>query len=295
MKVIGIYGVDLGTLFVKTSQGDTFSSGVSKELTAIGGNILKVGNETYRMGMPAAYSNYDVNLNKTLNSNIRACYIYALAKFAQDNAVFEEVRTALPFSQWVNEETVEGFKKLLNLSEGIKVELNGKAINITVNKLRIGPEGYTAYEKLNHKVISSERTLIVDIGSRTVQALLFDDDQLIDGNTENIGVLQTLQRMSEVIQTKAGIYIAPEDIPKSLYSNTKKGRIYEMTEAALQKDFDVILKKLETRWNFASLSIKHFIFIGGGSLLLKNVIEKKVPGVIIPEDAQTIAAKGMIL
>lgn len=287
---ISKFGVDLGTLYTKTSDGDIFPSGVSTSNIQLASKKLIVDGKTYRMELSPQDSDYDVNVDKTRNRNIYLCYVYALTKNIQEstNVTYESVITILPYSQWENDETVNRFKKLLDLKKGINVNVNGHDITLAVNNLSVVPEGFAAYELLPKTIINGQPTLITDIGSRTMHQLYFNNHEFVDGYTEPLGVLPVLQRLSGRIQTLTGKCIPPEvvyqaDLPKE---------IARELNTMLHNEFIPIYRKMRTRWDFDI--IKHFVFIGGGSLLFENVIyEYFSDKALVPSNAQTITAKAL--
>jgi len=298
MLLIQNFGVDLGTLCIKTSRGDIFPSGISDKFVNLAINTLEVDGKKYRMGLHPQDSFYDVNIDKSRNQNLRLCYLYALVKDLPESVssvTYDTVLTVLPFTQWENDETVQRYKKTLDCSKGIVVTINGRKIKLTVNNIVVTPEGFAAYESLG---LDGKPTLMFDIGSRTMHVLRFNNDEFIEGYTEPYGILSTLQKLSNLIQKLCGVCIPAEDVPRILFDDytlkVDEGvkNVAESVIDILDSAFYLMYTKVKTRFSSFD-TIEHFVFIGGGSLGFEPSIRRYFKEPIIPVNAQTITAESL--
>lgn len=153
-----------------------------------------------------------------------------------------------------------------------KCKINNVERNIKVNKVAIVPEGYSAF--FNEEVNSD--TLIIDIGSRTINFAAFtkkvgqDTFTIEDNWTEKLGIFDLYTRIKDVENEVGNDYIE-EDIERLIHNKVinVQDKMYE--------DFLVdILNRAKSRINLKMYT--NIVFIGGGSLVLKDFIEKYTPG-----------------
>jgi hypothetical protein len=287
-------GIDLGTTFVKTSGERCFQSGISTIIYP-NSDILEIDNQKYSVGLPNLS---DININKSLNRNSRLNFLYALfLESQQEENYYDEVVCGLPCSQWKNENTIEQFKNTLLPTKSLEIKLNNTIKKITIDNLTIIPEGAAAYyaNDMNNFRFHGEKVLIGDLGSRTFNQLLFENDELIDTFTEELGVLSLYPRMAECISTGTGISIKSNEI----YGILKNGLYHKGTQIDIEPFIssitieyaETIYKNLQLLWNVDN--IKYVIFIGGGSIIMTKYLKQFIPQIELISNAQTISAIGM--
>lgn len=287
-------GIDLGTTFVKTSSEICFPSGIS-EIIYPNNDILEIDNKKYTMGL---FNINDININKSHNSNSRLNFLYALfLESPESENYIEEVLCGLPCSQWKNSSTVSQFKKSILPEKTISFKVNGIQKKIIIDSLNIIPEGSTAYyaNDMNNLRFNGEKVLLLDWGGRTLNSLLFDNDDLIDTHTEEFGVLSLYPDLAEKIATETGISIKNEQ----MYGILKEGLFYkgkfinvdELISPIVYKYCNDVYKSLQLRFNIDT--IKHVPLIGGGSIVMNNYIQKYIPQAELQFNAQLLTAIGM--
>lgn len=289
-----VLGIDLGTSFIKTSSERCYHSGISNILYP-NSDILEVDDVKYTMGLPNLS---DININKSLNKNIRLNFLYALYNESPVTEHFiDEVICGLPCSQWKNENTVEQFKKTLLPNDTIEIKLNGKMKKITIDKITIIPEGAGAYyaNDMNNFRFHNEKVLLCDLGSRTFNQLLFENDELIDTHTEELGILSIYPKMAECISTETGISIKSTEM-YNIFKNGlyHKGNLIDIEPyiSSIANEYaNTIYKNLQILWNVDN--IKYVPMIGGGSIIMNKYIQKYIPQSELHPNAQTISAIGM--
>lgn len=200
-------GIDLGTTYTKTHTGLTFASGVSDKYTDMANNVLTVHNRNYAMGLFNKKSDYGINLNKTLNPNVRLNYLYALWQLTSgDIGHFKSVVVGLPAGQWKAGLVTNDFKTLLSIKEPITVRVNGKDKIIQVDNVGIVPEGAGAYYAIDYSKFKCAKTLLLDWGGLTLNSCLFQNDELVDVDTN--------EDFAKYIEEGKSIFIM---IPQSLF------------------------------------------------------------------------------
>ena len=289
-------GIDLGTTYVKTHTGLSFPSGISNKYIDMASNVMSLGNGKYAMELLNEKSDYGVNVNKSLNSNIYLNYIYALYKLSQtEDAMYKNAVVGLPCSQWKVEDIVNDYRGLLNLQNPIKVKVNNIEKTIQVDNIDIAPEGATAYYAMDYERFDGMKTLLLDFGGLTLNQILFQNNEIIDVETFEDGVLKVYQEMSSEINSYLGTNLKIED----MYDILTKGYFHKGVEMDIKSYTnpiainycDRIYKKLKLRWGIDS--IKHVPLIGAGSITMEKHLKYFCPQTELQEDAQILAAKGM--
>ncbi len=287
-------GIDIGTTYVKTSNERCFASGIS-DIVYPNNDILEINGRKYTVGLKNIS---DININKSLNQNSRVNFLYALyLESTYSENYFEEVTVGLPCSQWKNEKTVEHFKNTLLPENTIDIKLNNKSKRITVNSISVVPEGSCAYyaNDMNNFRFHKEKVLICDWGGRTLNTLLFENDDLIDTHTEELGVLSIYPKMAEKISTETGISINNNQvfniIKNGLYHKGKQIDIESYISKIALEYCAEIYKIFQLQWNIDT--IKFVPMIGGGSIIMTKYLQNYIPQAELQPNAQLLTAIGM--
>jgi hypothetical protein len=288
-------GIDLGTTYIKTHNGLVFPSGISRNI-CMSKNVMTYEGQQYAVELFNSNADYSVNINKGLNDNIKLNYIYALFKIAkQEETIFEKTVVGLPCSQWINESTVEQFKKLLDLSSSIYVDVNGQTKILQVDDCKIVPEGATAYYCLDNKKYNGRKTLLLDWGSRTLNQILFENDEPIAMHTDNDGVLKIYKEMAERVTSVTGHDVKYEEMYDILsYGLTDKGKIIDVSDIVSPiaiENCKRIYRNLNVQWSVDT--IPYIPMVGGGAIMMSKYISKFIPHVELQNEAQSLAAMGM--
>ncbi|HHX70866.1 MAG TPA: hypothetical protein GX708_22795 [Gallicola sp.] len=288
-------GIDLGTTFTKTSINLIFPSGISNQI-CMSNNILQVNDKQYAMELFNDKATYDTNINKSLNQNIKLNYIYALGKSTTGfEGYYENVIVGLPPSQWNNENTVEKFKELLQVEDNLQIQINGKPVKLYVECLSIVPEDVPAYYAINYQQFAKQKVLLLGLGSLTLNQILFQNDEVIDMHTDELGVLKVFKDLAQEITSKTGYNVKMEDIHSILqYGFFIKGKqqdINNIITPIINKHCEIIYRNLKLKWSIDT--IPFVLLLGGGGIALHNYICKYIPHIILLENAQTISVMGM--
>lgn len=154
--------------------------------------------------------------------------------------------------------------------------INGNPRTININKVAVLPEGYCGYYSFgeNQDTLLNEDALIVDIGSRTLNFAAFCNGKLVESFTEKLGVFN-LYSIIKDIENSAGTAYVEEEIERLIANNKIKvdSRIY-------QDFYEDIINRAKAKVNIETFKV---YFVGGGALLLKDIIEANMTAVVHPE------------
>lgn len=160
--------------------------------------------------------------------------------------------------------------------------INGNPRTININKVAVLPEGYCGYYSfdenentlLNEDTLLNTDALIIDIGSRTLNFAAFCNGKLVESFTEKLGVFNLYSTIKD-IQNSTGTAYVEEDIERLIANNkiNVDSRIY-------QDFYDDVINRAKAKVNIETFKV---YFVGGGALLLKDIIEANMTAVVHPE------------
>ena len=148
--------------------------------------------------------------------------------------------------------------------------INGNPRTININKVAVLPEGYCGYYSFDE----SEDTLVIDIGSRTINFAAFCNGKLVESFTEKLGVFNLYSTIKD-IQNSTGTAYVEEEIERLIANNkiNVDSRIY-------QDFYDDVINRAKAKVNVETFKV---YFIGGGALILKDIIEANMTAIVHPE------------
>lgn len=154
--------------------------------------------------------------------------------------------------------------------------INGNPRTININKVAVLPEGYCGYYSFdeNEDTVLNKDALIIDIGSRTLNFAAFCNGKLVESFTEKLGVFNLYSTIKD-IQNSTGTAYVEEEIERLIANNkiNVDSRIY-------QDFYDDVINRAKAKVNVETFKV---YFIGGGALILKDIIEANMTAVVHPE------------
>lgn len=154
-------------------------------------------------------------------------------------------------------------QQLINkfLNQGFKFAVNSKERNINIKNCAVLPECQAAYYSLEKP---SDFQMLIDIGSRTINWACWENGKLALTGTERLGVYDFYNNICVEENAKGEDYTVEQ-----IEGQIKRGRI--KVDNSVYSDFlKLILNRIK-----ASVNIKNYdvMFLGGGSLMFKDIIE----------------------
>lgn len=289
-------GIDLGTTFIKTSSERVFPSGVSENV-CLSNNVFEYGDKSYAMGL-STYRSNDININKSLNSNLKLNFLYALFLEGREyNCVYQNVVVGIPASLWKNTKNVQQFREILESDDILNLKLNGLEKNIVIENIDIVPEGSCAYyaSEMESERFNGEEVLLLDWGSLTLNECKFFNDELVDMQTSEVGVLKAYKDMADKITLETGIYVSIENmmsiLTKGLFHNGELIDVEPYIKPIASEHCGKVYRDLKLKWGINTMP--HVIMLGAGSIAMYKYFKEFVPHAQLANKAQTIAAIGM--
>lgn len=270
-------------------------SNLGTELTH-GSYMVEFEGKSFLVGDMLDESKMDFSLSKKSETH-RICIYIAIAQLLQkskQNVVLANISLAvnIPLSQYKNE--------LQKMAFNDYIRSNGETICIIINKIsflfRIDsvlllPEGigpiYTDIARFKQ-----QKTVIFDIGSLNVNIQEYNKlvpsfDKML---TADLGVNILRARISDTLTSHYGISISDNDV-EAIYRDK-----YLILNGEKQEESKDIVERLTTNhvkeiFNFTrsrkiSFNNMEILFVGGGSLLLRDYILSEQPSAVISAEPQ---------
>ena len=228
-------------------------------------NRIEVEGKKYYIGV----GKYSLEYIKIDKESLIPQILYCINEANQGNNITTDLAILLPIEQMAMKEEL---KKLLE-RRFYSSTINGKQVNIRIEKIVVLPEAQVARFSLSEDK-QSEDLLLVDIGSRTTNIVATSQGELVLNITRKIGVLNLYERLMKQLNSQGEI-LELEDIEPQL----KRNRII-LSEEMKMEFLKEVLNSFKSEVNIANHDV---MFSGGGSLVLQSVIDK-IEGVQLHND-----------
>lgn len=219
-------------------------------------NRIEVEGKKYYIGV----GKYSLEYIKIDKESLIPQILYCINEANQGNNITTDLAILLPIEQMAMKEEL---KKLLE-RRFYSSTINGKQVNIRIEKVVVLPEAQVARFSLSEDK-QSEDLLLVDIGSRTTNIVATSQGELVLNITRKIGVLNLYERLMKQLNSQGEI-LELEDIEPQL----KRNRIV-LPEEMKMEFLKEVLNSFKSEVNIANHDV---MFSGGGSLVLQSVIDK---------------------
>lgn len=231
------------------------------------------------------YSNFD--LNKASLPHKLAIYttIICLLQKAglEPHQVNLRLAVNIPINFYADLTFKESYKNFIeNNGNLILLSVNGKTYNFRLSNITVCFEGMgIVYEKMDEYDNKDLQTIIIDIGGLNVNYCTFNGiHPVFDTMTiNNMGINILKGKIGKSLSERFGIALSQNDLERIIKQGylTHKGAINmeskQLIEHIMKEHFQQIIQFAQSKgYTFNNAEIQ---FSGGGSLLLKNLIEKE--------------------
>lgn len=305
MDNVKFYGIDDGHSSIKAINGNEFTmpsnviSGARKGLNILTGeddnHIYEINNQNYTIA-PNIDESLDTRFEDYPTSNINIALVYhALMNIGAKGDI--AICTGLPFNRFyknseINKSLLQKKKDAFNTA----VRINKKTTDFTIKEHMICSEGVAAYFDLTlnddgtedmdvKNLISDEAVVIVDIGGRTTDIVTLKSDNIIfdSSTTLDVGCLSVEDILHKKVSSKLDTYNVPKKViskiidNRGIYKASKVSHDFsnELSESKSQLAENIINKLKQMISN--TIEVNLIAFVGGGSLLLKEDLNRLFP------------------
>lgn len=270
-----ILGVDLGSYSVKTSTKFTFFSKFTQEESFTDINRIKFNNNFYNIGEGEFSTDWD----KSNKSNTLILLYSAIAKSTNEN--INQIVLGLPVQQYKKNKN-----KLIDLVENNRCgTINDR--DIIISDITVAPEGASAYYAMDietRQKIGNKQLIIIDVGGRTTDIVVFENKTIIDIKTIPVGMLNMYQEVIDYVNSKYTESLNLEDgeiiLKEGLFLNGETQDI-KFIRPILERNFNTIFKELQLKYN---LNKGYTYLTGGGTFALGLAFKNRLKNLLISKN-----------
>lgn len=251
-----ILAIDMGNYNIKTSEGimfiSTFTEG--EVLNPQGEEVIQFDERTYMMEK----GTFDNEYNKS-KKNYKPNLLYAISKSIPASVKTIDLVLGVPVD---NIKITEQFKEELQGKE-FKWLINGNEREILINKVATVGEGISAFYTLN-KLKRLSPIIMVDIGGRTVNVIIFEKGKMKDKFTIPQGMIELYDTIAAKENATGNRYRAEQVhdlIERGIITNTEKQEKIFINQ---------IMNEIKRR---VDINLYDIVFSGGGSISLAHHLE----------------------
>ena len=216
-------------------------------------NRIEVEGRKYYIGV----GNYSLEYTKANKECLIPQVLYAISKANNGNNITTDLCLLLPIEQIPKkEEVIQLLQKRF-----FGCEINGKTINIRIEKVIVLPECQVSRYSLDE---ASDDVLLLDIGSRTLNFAGYSNGNLVVNGTSRIGIINLYEKIMIIENAKGNDYVLSDIEPQI---RRKKIVVDSEIYVEFMKE---LLNSIKTKVSITKFDV---VFLGGGSLVLKDVIE----------------------
>lgn len=282
-------GLQRGVFRTKVQKVENLGVDIEKDTF-----LVEYNNEKYLIGDMVNESKLNFDLSKKSIEHKLAIYVAISRVIENSESSNVSIAIGAPLSIYKNAMLKEEYKEYIFNDGIVNIKINGKIVKFNIKNVLILPESIgPIYSDFNS--FRNVRVVIIDIGGLNTNICRFNnlipdlDSMLVTNKGGNI----LKSKIADAISQKYGIIIYREDVGEILKDN---GILY--INGKPQLDSKILIKNLMKEHlneivNFAKQneldifnSNGKVVFAGGGSLLLKEVIQETYSYSKIATEAQ---------
>lgn len=284
-----LIGIDHGNKQIKSVHCPPFVSGVQQSITRpFGKDIL------FYDGVYYTLSNQRIpyRKDKTEDDRFLILTLFSIAGEIEKRGCYSkdimQIRLAVGLPPAHFGMQSRNFVQYFEGRDIIKFELAGKQYSIYLEDTACFPQAYAAAATLFQKLVEKQKVLILDIGGFTADYLMMKygaADLSICDSLEN-GVILLYNKIRSKISAELDLLLEESDIDAILLKQKVNygAETVQMVEQEAQKFINDLFSTLRER--MLDLRTCTVVFVGGGSILLRQQIERsgKVGNFLFVED-----------
>lgn len=275
-------GVDVGyanTKFVTKNMKGIFLSTVEEGINEINESSTKVTYKNVNYTIGEKTGKVSVDINKINDITFEICLYTAIATAMKEkNKADIDLVTGLPIQYYKSQK--DKLKDKLN-GKVVDIVLNGEPKRFQIKNVIIFPQSAGLFT-ISPQLFRGDN-IVVDIGGFTIDVSLFNGFKLIKSATYELGMLKLYDKLVQDIKARYGVsydLLKAEEIirHKTIIVDGQRVDIEDLVGMTLKNHAEIIMMNIKNA--FKEYNTSNRIFIGGGSLVLKDYI----PAAINEED-----------
>lgn len=255
--------------------------------------LVEFGGQTFLVGDMNSEEKFDYDLSKR-NPIHRTCVLLAcglaIEKAGLASQGIANVRIALntPISIYKNDKLKRSFEQFIqNDQRVVSLKINNRpAILLRIETVLALPEGTPMFA--SPSLYRDKRCVIFDIGSLNVNFCQVDSlrPSLAGSFLSNQGIAMLRAKVAETLTSEYGVTISADDaevILKRGYLSVNGKKLEDspmLIRRMVKSHLNEIISFAKSR-GITFTNIDEMVFSGGGSIMLKEVIEEEFPNAVI--------------
>lgn len=274
-----IIPIDHGNKQIKTVN-KTFVSGLSETSTypPFGGDVLKFNDMYYTLSTERLPYMRD----KTTDDRFFILSLFAIAYeleaeqlHSSDEVIDVELAVGLPPAHYGSLHSK--FKNyFISNDDIVEFEFNKKPYAIYISRIEVYPQALAATMLIFNEIKDKAKVTIIDIGGFTADylQLMKGKPNLSTSDSLENGVITLYNRLIKKVNSEFDLLISDEDIDAVILK--EESGLSSEVEDLINKQCEVFITDIinSLRERMIDLRTGYTVFIGGGSILLKEYIEK---------------------
>lgn len=201
---------------------------------------------------------------------------YSLTRIGLNADCLINLIAGTPSLKFKNFEARQSLRDRIYNNGEAKITVNGREHTLLFNDVLILPEGSgIIYQTANYAEYSQELIGVVDIGGLNAQGTVFDRTNIIGTTvfTENIGANILEEKCKKALNEKNYNFQLYEMYHILRKLDREPEEVQQIVKEVMEKHLDEIFETMKaSNWNINHMVI---VFTGGGSLLLKDLIQAR--------------------
>lgn len=270
-----VIAIDHGNSEVKTVH-EAFPSGLvcNPAMPQMAADWIEFESNTYVL----SGSHLPYQRDKTANDDF---YILSLFAIAKELARCEVQQTDVQLAIGLPPAHMQGLKDsfaryFVRDQKEVAFRCNGVDYKVQITTVNVFPQAYPAVYERYEQIAVLEKAYIVDVGGYTADVLLLRHGKLDLGCCYSLecGVIKLFTKAASVLASRFGGTVEESDIRNALMGRETllDAPMRETVKQVAQTHCDTLLADLQA--NDVDLSFAHAFFVGGGSLLLRPMLEQ---------------------
>lgn len=217
--------------------------------------------------------NWDASKDDELH---QVAIYYGLTRLELNSDCLINLVIGTPALKFKNPVAKQSYRDRVYNGGSAEITVNGREFNLLINDVLVLPESSgIIYQTKNYQEYSQELIGIIDIGGLNAQGIVYDRTNIINETifTENLG--------GNILEVSVKNALNEHDYNFQIYQmhhilrklERENEKVQEIVNSIKEKHLKKIFEMMKANnWNINHMEI---VFTGGGSLLLRDLIEDK--------------------
>lgn len=172
----------------------------------------------------------------------------------------------------------------------VSFEYNGENFDIEISRVTVFPQGFSAVAEIMGQLKNYPRTYIIDIGGYTTDVVMLANGKpdMSFCHSFNFGVIHMDNQVKRIVSAQYDVELEDDHIEGTLMGNTTlPANIRDTIHQEAERYADLLMRNLKEKG--IDPTINMVLFVGGGSELFRNVLNRVCPNAMFQSDVKANA------